>query len=122
MNTIIQSLEILKREPEQWISYLHGQKYEELSHLQERPRLKGKLLRVVSLYYNVIKDIKISNELPCESHEFLMLAGTQNQKSALKGLMSSLKSNKRSIVCIAPEDKIEKKMFILAFLNQLSFQ
>ncbi|WP_025675130.1 hypothetical protein [Salinivibrio socompensis] len=121
MNTIIQSLEILKREPEQWISYLHGQKYEELSHLQERPRLKGKLLRVVSLYYNAIKNIKIFNEPPRESHDFLILAGTQNQKSALTGLMNSLKSYKRPIVCISPEDKIEKKDIHAGYFKPLKF-
>ncbi|OOE85046.1 CgeB family protein [Salinivibrio sharmensis] len=121
MKKIIQTLEILEREPEQWMSYLHGQKYEELSHLQERPRLKGKILRFISLYYNSMRNIQLFKQKPQENYDFLFLAGTQNQKSALMGLMSSLKSYKKSFVCIVPENKIEKKDLHTGYFNPLKF-
>lgn len=121
MKRILKSLKILEREPEHWISYLHGQKYEELSHLQERPRLKGKILRFISLYYNSMRNIQLFNQQPQENYDFLFLAGTQNQKSALMGLMSSLKSYKKSFVCIAPENEIEKKDLHTGYFKPLKF-
>lgn len=121
MNTIIQSLEILKREPEEWMAYLHGQKFEELPNLQTPPRVRSKLIRFLAIYYKAIKNLEFIKSKNNRKSDCLFLAGTMNQKHALIGVINKLIEENNRVSCIFFKNKVDVDERESEFFTPLKF-
>ena len=82
----------LREEPETWLAYLHGQKFESLDHIKEaKPRFRGAPLRVAIFFLRLVARSAVRYE-PRGSgrRRVLAFAGTTNQRAALGSTVDAL--------------------------------
>lgn len=95
--------EILDKEPESYLAYLHGQKLDSLPHLiGEKPHYSGILLQHIKLIYRLYKIwqpfTKCSLKTPTS---YLFFCGTKNQIDACSSTINALRAKGTSVNCIS---------------------
>lgn len=119
MSWLKRVLNILKREPETWLAYLHGQQFDKLNYLQEtKARYSGWYLRVAIWFYSLIKGTRFKRDSCYTQCEYLVFVGTENQKKALDSTVLALRDHGLSVFCVAPrkilsEEEIENETYNL---------
>ncbi|MGA6102024.1 hypothetical protein ACPESL_07555 [Psychrobacter pocilloporae] len=101
---------ILKEEPELWLSYIHGQQLENVTHLTGiKPRYRGLPLQLMKFSYLLIKTWRpfSSNDID-NSAQYFFFAGTSNQMDSLDTTIDALRAKGAIVAAVAP----------LALLNQ----
>ena len=117
MSWLKRVLNILKREPETWLAYLHGQQFDKLNYLQEtKARYSGWDLRVAIWFYSLIKGARFKSNSCYTQCEYLIFVGTENQKKALDSTVLALRNHGLSVFCVAPrkilnEEEIESESY-----------
>ncbi|MFV1467696.1 hypothetical protein VBY75_08450 [Idiomarina sp. HB] len=96
---------VLKKEPETWLAYLHGQKFDSLQHLKEaQTKHKGRFIRILVWFLVSIKKTRLKYS-PQKIHcEYLAYAGTRNQKNSLDKTIEYLRCKGHKVSVIAPEE------------------
>lgn len=101
--------DVLKKEPETWLAYLYGQRFQDLKHLQDaEPRYQGAVLRFLIYIYTLLRQIRFRFSPRIEPTTFLVYAGTLNQLSALQSTVTSLREKGQSIVMVVPKSLIDR--------------
>ena len=97
---------VLREEPETWLAYLHGQKFEALDHVKEaKPRFRGAPVRLAVFFYRLMSKsaFRFAPSRP-ERHRVLAFAGTANQRDALSNTLEALERRRVSVLAVsAPE-------------------
>jgi len=100
---------VLASEPETWLVYIYGQKFESLKYLQDaEPRYKGWYLRLSVWGYSLLRSIRLkpgSSPMQCE---YLVFSGTINQKNSLETTLTELRKRKMNVCAIAPKTIINR--------------
>lgn len=96
---------VLKDEPELWLSYIHGQQLENITHLAKiKPRYRGLPLQLMKFSYLLMK---AWHPFPYKnidnSAEYFVFAGTSNQMDALDTTIDALRSAGATVVAVAPK-------------------
>jgi hypothetical protein len=94
---------ILAKEPEAWLSYLHGQCLDKIPRLtEEKPKYRGLLLQIAIFSVLLIRKLKIKKIKKLNSHaKYFVFAGTANQLSSLNQTIDSLVKENERVVSIA---------------------
>ncbi|OOE89085.1 hypothetical protein BZG76_14840 [Salinivibrio sp. AR647] len=121
MKRVLQSLKILEKEPEQWMAYLHGQKFEALPNLQKRPQVRSKVIRFLAMYYKAIGTFEFFKKKNNKTVDYLFLAGTTNQKHALIDVINKLVEENNRALCIYSKNNIDVDEQERDFFIPLSF-
>ena len=118
---------VLKKEPETWLAYLYGQKFNDLKHLQEaEPRYQGPVLRLLIHIYTLLRQICLHFTPRVEPVTFLVYAGTRNQLSSLETTVASLREMGQSVVLVLPKsllpnNAVENKNYQVISLGFFDF-
>lgn len=101
---------VLEEEPETWLAYIYGQQFENLRHLRDsEPKYKGWYFRLAIWLYILLRSVKINPRSLRVECEYLVFAGTINQKNSLKSTLSELKKRDVSVCAIAPKKILSQK-------------
>lgn len=99
--------DVLSLEPETWLTYIYGQQFERLKHLQgSKPRYKGKYYRLAIWVYLLFKNARFRSKPASRECDYLFFAGTLNQKSALATTLDAFKARKIKVCAVAPKSII----------------
>jgi len=94
---------VLKVEPEIWFSYLHGQQLEHLKHLkEENTKYRGKFFRILLWGYVLLKNTRFKPYNNDTRYDYLVFAGTVNQKNSLDNTIRALKARGYNVCAVAP--------------------
>lgn len=110
---------ILDKEPELWLAYLHGQKYDELAHLSEGKRkYRGRFTRFSIWIFLLLAQTKLRFKPLNKKSKFLVYAGTVNQKNSLQQTILALRRNNQTVVALAPKkilnrSELKSKVFTI---------
>lgn len=102
---------VLKDEPELWLSYIHGQQLENITHLAKiKPRYRGLPLQLMKFSYLLMK---AWHPFPYKSidnsAEYFVFAGTSNQMDALDTTIDALRSAGATVVAVAPKHLLNQQ-------------
>lgn len=102
---------ILKEEPELWLSYIHGQQLENVTHLTGiKPRYRGLPLQLMKFSYLLIKTWRpfSSNDID-NSAQYFFFAGTSNQMDSLDPTIDALREKGAVVTAIAFKDLLNRQ-------------
>lgn len=110
---------ILDKEPELWLAYLHGQKYDKLTHLSEdKKKYSGLFTRFAIWIFLLLRQTRFRFKPSNKKCKFLVYAGTVNQKNSLEQTILALRRNDQVVCALAPKKILNKsdvkdKVFII---------
>lgn len=117
----------LSYEPETWIAYLYGQQFGNLKNLREaQPRYKGWYFRLAIWVCLLLKNISFSSNPTRPKCEYLLFAGTVNQKSSLDSTLKALRDRKVNVCAFAPKEiisriELEQRTYEIMSVSLLDF-
>lgn len=109
---------VLAIEPEGWLAYIYGQQFENLKHLQKaKPKYQGWHFRFLVWVYLVLRNTKLRPNSRLGTCEYLVYAGTENQKRALDETVCSLINEGCKLRAVAPKMILTKKDDIYSVIS-----
>lgn len=102
---------ILAQEPETWLAYLYGRQLHNIPHrTRTSPGYRGLLLQLAAFFLHLLRHLRIRQPLATdESVEFLVFAGSINQKNSLDTTVERLRDQGESVFAVAPNKFIEDR-------------
>ena len=101
---------ILEREPEIWLSYLHGQQLWNIPHLtRARPRYRGLFFQVAKFIKHLLIYLRVRQPgASGDPVKVVAFFGSLNQKHSLEITIDSIRQRGITVLAIAPEGLIER--------------
>ncbi|MCP3177408.1 hypothetical protein MJO47_09880 [Desulfuromonas sp. KJ2020] len=114
--------QILSREDETILAYLHGQKFQQIPSLRsQKPLLRGIFCRVLAFLYYLLKNcVSWRLDLNLEKVDYLVYAETSNQMDALASSLQELKHKNLKFVALGKVNLINND-FRKKFYNPQRF-
>lgn len=101
---------VLTEEPELWLSYIHGQQLNNITHLKNiEPRYKGLPTQLAKFSYLMLRTWHpAANSQLSKQADYFFFAGTSNQMDSLESTIDALQKKGASVIAVAPRHLIDR--------------
>lgn len=101
---------VLNEEPELWLSYIHGQQLDNITHLKNiEPRYKGLPTQLAKFSYLMLRTWRpAANSQLSQQADYFFFAGTSNQMDSLESTIDALQKKGASVIAVAPRHLINR--------------
>lgn len=101
---------VLNEEPELWLSYIHGQQLDNITHLKNvEPRYRGLPIQLAKFSYLMLRTWHpAANSQLSKQADYFFFAGTSNQMDSLESTIEALQKKGASVIAVAPRHLINR--------------